>query len=497
MRRARRARGSCVLVIVAVSLLAAPAVRARAASQPPNVVVIVTDDQRWDSLDVMPIVQHELVGRGVTFTNAFVSNPLCCPSRASILTGDYSHTTGVYRQIPPFGRFEAFHDGSTLATWLDGAGYDTALVGKYIDGYQHAGLTGYVPPGWDRWVGFIHAGYQDYQLSIDGAVQAYGDAPGDYSTDVLASEAVSFIRGARGPLFLYFAPEAPHAPAIPALQDRPAFAGRPVPMAPSFDEADVSDKPAYVRDLPRITETRRDEVTAFVLDQDRTLLAVDRAVGRIVDALRATGRLQDTWIVFTSDNGISYGEHRWTKKEVPYEESIRVPMVVRFDPFGVTKTDDHLVANIDIAPTVAALAGVATPPVDGRSLLPLLGPPEADPPWREDLLLEHMEGTNPVPTYCGVRAVHTVYIRYATGEEELYDLVADPFELFNLAADPSAAGLLSSMRARLGVLCDPLPPGFDDRWSGRIWLTLGTLFASFALEAIRIRRRRRIPTVHS
>src|SRR5213594_443941 len=137
-----RARGSCAIALVAMSLFVVPAARARAASQPPNVVVIVTDDQRWDSLDVVPIVQRELVGHGVTFANAFVSNPLCCPSRASILTGDYSHSTGVYRQIPPFGRFEAFHDGSTLATWLDGAGYDTALVGKYIDGYQHAGLMG-------------------------------------------------------------------------------------------------------------------------------------------------------------------------------------------------------------------------------------------------------------------------------------------------------------------------------------------------------------------
>jgi arylsulfatase A-like enzyme len=482
-----------MLVVAVAILLAVPSVGARAAPHHPNVIVIVTDDQRWDSLRVMPIVQRELVGRGVTFANAFVSNPLCCPSRASILTGNYSHSTGVYRQIPPFGRFEAFHDGSTLATWLDGAGYDTALVGKYIDGYQHAGLTGYVPPGWDRWVGFVHAGYQDYRLSLDGVVRTYGDAPSDYSTDVLANEAVRFITEATGPLFLYFAPEAPHAPATPALQDRLAFTGHPVAMVPSFDEADVSDKPAYVRDLPRLTESRRAEVAAFALDQNRTLLAVDRAVGRIVDALRATGRLHDTLIVFTSDNGIAYGEHRWTKKEVPYEESIRVPMVVRFDPFGVTSIDEHLVANIDIAPTVAALAGVATPHVDGRSLLPLLGSPEADQPWRQDLLLEHMEGTNPVPTYCGVRAVHMVYIRYATGEEELYDLTADPFEFSNLSADPSAADLLSSMRARLDALCDPPPPGFDDRWSGRIWVTLVVVFAAFALEATAIWRRRRAP----
>ena len=171
----------------------------------------------------------------------------------------------------------------------------------------------------------------------------------------------------------------------------------------------------------------------------------------ILDAVRAyatVGEISDRL-------RLAWGEHRWVKKEVPYEESIRVPMVVRFDPIGVMKTDAHLVANIDIAPTVAALAGVATPSLDGRSLLPLLGPAGAHPPWRKDLLLEHMEGTNPVPTYCGVRAVHTVYIRYATGEEELYDLEADPFELSNLATDPSGVrvedkGLAVSVHVREG-----------------------------------------------
>lgn len=191
-----------------VALLAAP-VTAMAPDLPPDVVVIVTDDQRSDTLWAMPVVRDELADRGVLLRNALVVNPICCPSRASILTGAYSHTTGVYRQTPPFGRFEWFRDGSTLATWLDAAGYSTGFFGKYLDGYQHAALTGYVPPGWDPWAAFVHAAYYGYKLTIDGQIRGYGSAPGDYSTGVLAREAVSFIEGASGPLFVYFAPAAP------------------------------------------------------------------------------------------------------------------------------------------------------------------------------------------------------------------------------------------------------------------------------------------------
>ena len=163
----------------------------------------------------MPILREQLIGRGTVFTDAFVSNPLCCPSRASILTGLYSHSTNVYRQTPPFGRFEWFDDSNTLATWLHDAGYTTGLFGKYIDGYQHPALLGYVPPGWDDWNAFVRSAYYDYKLTEDGATHAYGSAPDDYATDRLASTASEFIRRETGPLFVYFAPPAPHAPAIP------------------------------------------------------------------------------------------------------------------------------------------------------------------------------------------------------------------------------------------------------------------------------------------
>jgi len=479
------------LVVPALLLgLFTPAVHAETR---PNIVVIVTDDQRWDELDGMPIVHRLLVDKGVTFSNAFVVNPLCCPSRASILTGEYSHTSGVYREIPPYGGFEALHDGSTIATWLDAAGYDTALVGKYIDRYQTPALSGYVPPGWDRWVAFVHSQYYDYGLSVDGAIQRYGHEPTDYSTNVLAQYAERFVRSAAGPLFLYFAPAAPHAPATPG----PGLVGAPVPVAPpeppSLDEADVSDKPAWVRRLPRLGPSGIAVEAAFRANQERTLISVDRAVGGIIDALRDTGRLQDTLIMFLSDNGILLGEHRWSKKEAPYEEAIRVPLVVRWDGFGGPQglVDSHLVLNVDIAQTAAEAAGVSAPGAEGMSLLPLVA--GRDPPWRSDFLVEHMRGSNPVPTFCAVRSETSIYVRYSTGEEELYDLRSDPYELVNRAADPSRLGELDAMRQRLAQLCEPPPPGFYPNASfAATWVVVGVLAAVLGgAAAIEARRQSR------
>ena len=485
----RAAAAVAVPVVLAGSLLRQPAVAdaaGAAGDAQPNVVVIVTDDQRWDELDGMPIVQRELMANGVTFTNGFVVNPLCCPSRASILTGQWSHTSGVYRQIPPYGRFEALRDGSTMATWLDGAGYDTALVGKYLDGYQHPALSGYVPPGWDRWVAFVHSSYENYSLTVDGRVSEHAD---DYATDVLAAYADEFVRSAEGPLFLYFAPPAPHAPATagPGLAD--AAVPTPPPAPASLDEADVSDKPAYVRALPRLGESGVAASAEFRADQERTLLSTDRAVGGILQALADTGRLQNTLIVYMSDNGILLGEHRWTKKEVPYDEAIRIPFVVRFDaangPRGIL--DERLVLNVDVAPTVADAAGVAAPGSEGSSVLPVLR--GEDQSWRHDFLVEHMAGRNPVPTYCAVRSESAMYVRYETGEEELYDLAADPFELSNLAGEPARAVELDAARRRLAELCVPPPPGlYGTAGSGGVWIVAGAVALVLLAEAARRRR---------
>jgi N-acetylglucosamine-6-sulfatase len=458
--RARRlAVWAGVGVAVLAVLLAAVLLRGRA-SRPgaraftrPSIVLILTDDQRWDSLGGMPIVRSLLAEHGVTFTNSFVSNSLCCPSRASILTGQYSHTTGIYSNRPPQGGFADFRDSSTVATWLHTAGYKTGLFGKYLNGYTGTRI----PPGWDQWHAFTSGRYYDYTLNENGFIRSFGNAGADYSTDVLASLATSFIRRSTGPLFVYFAPSAPHQPARAAPRDAAARDPVPYRRPPNLFEPDVSDKPRWIRRLPPSTPAGIRGVLGVRLDQYRSLLGVDRAVGDIVEALKATDRLSDSVIVFTSDNGLSEGSHRWFEKQAAYEESIRVPLVLRFDPLvAAPRADNRLVVNVDLAPTFAAVAGVAAPGAEGLSLIPLLQGPGAG--WRTDFLLEHV-GRGHIPTYCGVRTTRFLYVFYSTREEELYDLRRDPYELSNRASSPLYQTRLDQLRARLKTLCRPPPPG--------------------------------------
>jgi arylsulfatase A-like enzyme len=422
----------------------------------------------------MPNVRRLLGERGVTFEQAVVSNSLCCPSRATILTGGYSHTTRVwtnaYTSWSPWGAWPAFHEAGdedgTIAVALHDAGYRTALFGKYLNEYPgHE-----APPGWDRFAAFVNGqggGYYDYDLfrrDEQGRRRVhYGAEPGDYSTDVLADDAVSFLRSvdAEDPLFLYYAPFAPHSAIVPAPQDVDTWADRRVSLPPSFDEADVSDKPAYIRQRGPLSASfaRQKYVLAY-----EALQAVDRAVGRIVSTLRATDRLRNTLLVFLSDNGIAVGDHRWDYKLTPYEESIHVPLVIRYDPLTADRAGtrtDALVSNLDLAPTFAEIAGipfVGVGHVDGTSLIPLLDGTAAR--VRTGLLLEHADypGHYHVPSYCGLRTPGWTYVRYAGGVEELYDLRHDPFELRNLArARPPVLGRL---RERTDRLCLPRPPGF-------------------------------------
>jgi arylsulfatase A-like enzyme len=441
---------------------AGPATPAAATTRP-NIVFIVTDDQRVDQLARMPAVDG-LARNGIRFTNAYVSNALCCPSRATIISGRYSHSTRVYTNDPnhPLGGWPAFRpsESSTVATWLRSAGYRTGLIGKYMNGYARGTAPPVTPPGWNRWFALTNVpGYYTYKVADNGVFRQFGSRAADYSTDVLGGRAVSFIRDtpAATPLFLYFAPYAPHDPFTP-----PARYVGTVPVTsswrpPNFNEADVSDKPAWLRTLAMQDGATLDRVWA---SQAGTLRAVDDAVQRIVDTLRATGRLQNTLIVFTSDNGLQTGSHRFHRKEAPHRESVRVPLVVRYDPLtrpfaGTTVTS--LVENVDYAPTAADAAGVASPGADGRSLLPVLRDPSA--PWRSDVLLEHFQWNSPVPTYCGVVTKTHKLVEYATGERELYDLVADPFELESRDGDPAFAGIEASLHARILARCSPPPPG--------------------------------------
>lgn len=416
----------------------------------PDIVLIVTDDQRWDTLWAMPILQQELIAKGMQFTNAFVVNPLCCPSRASILTGLYSHSTGIYSNGGDHGGFRRFRDRSTVATWLDAAGYQTAFVGRYLKGYP----GGYVPPGWDRWVSQTEGAYYFYELTVDGERVRYGARPEDYSIDVTAGFASDFIRDAApgAPLFMVYAPAAPHTPAEPARRHLDAFDDLEQFRPPNYNETDVSDKPRHIRRLPLWTKDDRQRVDQFRRDQHGTLLAVDDAIGSIVGALAETGRLRNTMLVFTSDNGFLWGEHRLDGKLAPYEESIRVPMVIRHDAVVTPGTErDDLVLNIDLAPTFATL-GSALPPghPEGRSLVPLLT--GSDEPWRNDFIVEHLGGQD-LPTYCALRTLRYLYVEYRNGIEEVYDLRDDRYELTSLVGQAGSDDEIATLRARADETC--------------------------------------------
>jgi arylsulfatase A-like enzyme len=459
------------LALLALGLAAAcagfgtPAAAAHAAKRP-NIVFVLSDDQRADTLGAMPNVQKELVAHGVTFANSFVPTSLCCPSRASILTGKYAHSTGVYLNIGPHGGFRAFNDSHTIATALHSAGYTTGLFGKYLNRYGVAAADAhYVPPGWDRWNVFLSkTKYYDYRLDENGRVRSYGHDARDYSTDVLAQKAASFVQHARSPFFVELTPFGPHDPATPPPRYARAFASSTWTKPPSFNAADAMTKPAYIRRLPPLDAKQMTQADQFRRNQLASALAVDDAVGALVKTLKARHQLENTMIVFASDNGVSWGEHHLIagRKLVPYEESIRVPLVIRYDPLthGRSVQDGRLALNIDYAPTFAALAGRQLPGAEGRSLLPVIAGLQEG--WRHDFLIEHLHGPpqTGVPTYCGVRGERYKYVLYQTREEELYDLKLDPFELKNEASNPALADVKERLRTRLSTLCTPRPPGY-------------------------------------
>lgn len=417
--------------------------------RPPNIVLILLDDADATSLAFMPKTRARLLERGTFFPNFFVSDSLCCPSRATILRGQYAHNHGVLTSGPPDGSFsEVYERGieeSTIVTWLEDAGYRTALFGKYFNRYPAgAGLT-YIPPGWDEWHAVVGSGYRQvkYVLNENGTLRFFGSKKQDFGTDVLRRGAARFIRRASRsaqPFFLYVAPLAPHWPAASAPRDKHLFSNVRAPRTAAFNEEDVSDKPLFIRNLPP-TGAELDELYG---DRLRSLQAVDDLVANVVDALAQRRLLSKTVIVLTSDNGFMLGQHRiGGGKRVPYEESIRVGMVLRGPGVPEGAVRPHLVGNVDLAPTFAALAGIDPPEfVDGRSLLPLLRaappPPER---WRQAYLLEYWPSSVDersllqVPRYSGIRTRDLAYIEYATGERELYDLRRDPDQLENLAED--------------------------------------------------------------
>jgi N-acetylglucosamine-6-sulfatase len=430
----------------------------------PNIVFVLTDDLSTDLVKYMPQVQA-LQARGLTFSDYFVSDSLCCPSRSSIFTGNFPHDTGVFSNVGPDGGFHVFYERgeeqSTFNVALQLAGYRTALMGKYLNGYlggpaQSPVPATYVPPGWDQWdvAGLGYPEY-DYQLNENGTLHYYGHRPRDYLTDVLARRGVDFINSSAAsgqPFFLELATFAPHRPYTPAPRDAKLFPGLKVPRPASFDVL-PTNPPRWLAGHPPLTARRIRRINRVFRLRVQAVQAVDDMLGKIEAALAARHLRRNTYIVFSSDNGLHTGEYRLLPgKLTAYDTDIRVPLVIAGPRVPVGKKTDVMAENVDLAKTFTAIGGI-TMAGDGHSLMGLLeGQTPAD--WRDAILVEHhgpdagpadpdaqtRPSGNPT-TYEAMRTHGFLYVEYADGEREFYDLRSDPSELHNVAGNLTAVEL--------------------------------------------------------
>jgi N-acetylglucosamine-6-sulfatase len=418
-------------------------------SATPNFVFIITDDMRKDDLIYMPKTRALLGNRGKRFENAYVSLAWCCPSRATIMRGQYAHNHGLwFTSDTADGGWQGYknlgYEEDNIATRLHDAGYRTGFFGKYLNFYDEQTTA---PPGWDQWFALLEVGassttdpqrYFDYDVNVNGTTRHYGTRAQDYSTDVLRRQTRTFIDAsvaAGRPFFAYVAPSAPHdvgprQPPTPAPRHENAFDGEQAPRLPSFDEEDVGDKPPWIQSLPQLSDPKVAQIDAFHEGRIESLQAVDELVEGVVGRLRTAGALSNTYVVFTSDNGWHHGEHRIPQgKTQPYQESIRMPLLIRGPGVQAGTTTNKLTLNTDFYPTFTDLAGVTTPEyVDGRSLRPLLEGTATR--WRSAILLEQKK--TPTATFSGIRTSEAMkYIEYEDGFKELYDLKSDPYEQDN------------------------------------------------------------------
>ncbi|MFI6225158.1 sulfatase-like hydrolase/transferase [Nocardia salmonicida] len=498
--RARRLSRRFPTVAAAVLLTVTGCVSTASASpvaedRRPNVVMILADDLDAVTTPVwqaMPRTAALIRDRGVEFTDGFAPMPICCAARASILTGEYGHNTGVLTNAGEVGGFDTFRAGGseshTIATTLHDAGYRTGMAGKYLNGLEHD--PGHIPPGWDDWNAgvdnFLYSGY-NYTLNENGTRVKYGVAPADYQTDVIRDKSERFLTDAAAsgqPFFWYAASTSPHFPIPPAPRHLPGTEPTPAPRSPNYQEPDVSDKPSWLID----TADARAATIAATNDIDYTnrlgaLKSLDEMVAGIVETLERTGELDNTYLIFTSDNGYSLGAHRLTQKMAPYEESLRVPLAIS-GPGIRPGRSDAMALSIDLAPTLYDWAGIPIPDqVDGRSLTPVLSGDTLG--WRTDfgaeyggngdngrngIAQEQIPGTDtPVmyaldmPSWSAVRNRRYLYVRWYDRERpldqreyELYDLRADPYQLTNLIKTPQGraahADIVTDLDHRLGEL---------------------------------------------
>jgi arylsulfatase A-like enzyme len=458
----------------------------------PNIVFLLTDDLDVSEMAYMPHVRQLLRDEGVTFDRYYVSVSLCCPSRSSILRGQYSHNTGVETNGSANGGFETAHrlgiERSTIGTWMHDAGYRTAYIGKYLNAYPASVADTYVPPGWDEFAsasrGDPYTEY-DYTLNENGHLVHHGHAKADYGTDVYIAKAKQFIESAAGrSFFAYVNVYAPHQPAVPAPSDGQLFNHKRAPRTPSFNQVDAS-KPGWLRSQPPLDAASIRSVDHLYRDRIRSLQAVDRGVATLIDTLQSTHQLANTYFVFSSDNGFHLGQFRMPAgKETAYESDIHVPLVVRGPGVPTGHRCEFLVGNVDLAPTFAALAHVSVPAfVDGRNVASLFTNPASDPQPRRAYLVEHWKETltpnagpaptephdldggasgsangvapprpNVIPEFHGVRTEHFLYVEYVDGSRELYATDHDPYEIHNIVSDRSEQALVARLHARVAAL---------------------------------------------
>jgi N-acetylglucosamine-6-sulfatase len=455
---------------------------AQTAQARPNVVLVMTDDQTVEQMKALERVRTRIGRVGTTFDRNFSVYPLCCPSRSTYLTGQYSHNHKVFGNKPPTGGFYRLDSTNTLPVWMSAAGYATAHIGKYLNTYGSRGPT-QVPNGWQEWYGSVDPttyNYRHYCLNENGHTVAYGAnkateracpgaqrRPQAYMTDNYTGKAVDYIRRhapAAQPFFLSVAYLAPHGggpnkgpdqrcrgSAKPAARHRGAFNNAKLPRPKSFNEKDVRDKPKVIRDLPRFTSADVARITTNYRCRRESLLAADEGVGRILDQLKASGELGRTLVIFTSDNGFFSGEHRVPGGKIRvYEPSVRVPVLMRGPGVPAGRHVKALTGNIDLASTVLDAGGAKPGRLqDGVSLLDVAAAPKKFA-GRRILLQNNPAETPGYPSYRAIRTSRYKYVEYRHGGyRELYDLKKDPQELRSLHRSKRYAKIRRKLARRL------------------------------------------------
>ena len=401
----------------------------------PNFLIIVSDDQRYDTMQFMPKTQELIFDQGVSFPHAYITTPLCCPSRSSIFTGMYAHNHGVLDNDMELNL-------ETFVNTLHENGYYTGLIGKYLNSWD-----GEMRPEYDFWVSYARGEtrYNNPRLNVNGTWERHSD---QYITDAFGNYAQEFLTEASKkdqPFVLLLTVNAPHDPATPADEDKEKLKDLPLYRPPNFNEEDMSDKPGWMQLKPMLTDEDVAALDEFRRNQILTLLSLDRAIEKVMGTLTETQTLDMTMVFYLSDNGKHYGEHRLDSKNTYFEEAVRVPFAIRYPPLIPTPyVDERIVSNIDIAPTLYELAGLPIPEnVDGLSLTGLFKP---DTAWREGLLLE---GWPPRGTYAAIHTERYLYAETVDDIAELYDLETDPYELTNLADDPAYQEIKAHLKSVL------------------------------------------------